>query len=629
MIPPRQLTPDQIAAVQCPERVCFLLAPAGSGKTEVLIRRVIRILSETQGASFRVLAVTFTLKAADELRKRVEQSVGAEAWRVDADTIHGFALDWLRRFGAPVGIPPDVVVYAQRADRFAVLQRYFETLGEPLRDEGSLTQILDRIDQLRTELVATEDAPDEPLVGTDLRLPDIYEAYVIALNSANGVDFPGMLSKFVELIDADPSVARRFRRAYHYVFVDEGQDLTKAQARLLHRLVGDDLQLFVVADARQSINAWAGGGIEWARLLVGNDAIELQLAHNFRCAIRILEVAGRVAKNFEKHRNDAKAPPGSPPGSVEVRSAATESEEAEILADWVEGLLTHGLDESTIVTGESKAVTPEEIGVIARTRYPLDEVWSELVRRGHRVSVQTDTDSLLVTSEARLLHALLEVRDNEKDIPARRRVHDELRNLLPDTAIDLIVSPAQAFDVAFVRREAEGTAVAPLVESAMTVQDSAEGLDQFISAIPALALETEEWHGDSERLQDWWRGYRTSTRAHDRSLQGFLRYLYRVQRTRPDDPGIRLLTTHKAKGLEFRAVAVIGLTQGGFPDYRSMEEVKALDEERRAFYVAVTRASRALLLTWPTVRRSRYGRVWQAQPSQFLAEAGLLEKQPD
>jgi superfamily I DNA/RNA helicase len=338
MIPPRQLTPDQIAAVQCPERVCFVLAPAGSGKTEVLIRRVIRVLDESPGQSFRVLTVTFTLKAADELRQRVDQTVGEEAWRVDADTIHGFALDWLQRYGSPVGIGPDVVVYAERADRFAVLHRYFETLGEPLPDEQELAAILDHIDQLRTDLVPAEDVPDTLLPATNLRLPDIYEAYLIALDSANGIDFPGMLSKFIELMEADPSVTRRFRRAYHHVFVDEGQDLTKAQAKLLRRLVGDELQLFVVGDARQSIQGWAGGGIQWARLLVGDNPRELHLGHNFRCATRILELAGGLARNFAKRQSDATAPPGSPPGSIRVLSAANESAEAAAVADWIEDL---------------------------------------------------------------------------------------------------------------------------------------------------------------------------------------------------------------------------------------------------------------------------------------------------
>ena len=120
----------------------------------------------------------------------------------------------------------------------------------------------------------------------------------------------------------------------------------------------------------------------------------------------------------------------------------------------------------------------------------------------------------------------------------------------------------------------------------------------------------------------WGTEYRASTHAQERSGSGLLRFLLRVQQTRPDQPGIRLMTTHRAKGLEFRAVAVVGLNQGSFPDYRSLDNDEDLESERRAFYVSVNRASRTLLLTWPRLKRTRYSER-DAQPSQFLKEAGI------
>ena len=140
------------------------------------------------------------------------------------------------------------------------------------------------------------------------------------------------------------------------------------------------------------------------------------------------------------------------------------------------------------------------------------------------------------------------------------------------------------------------------------------------------ALESKAYLAEPDlgRLIGWWREYRASTTLQDRTIGGFLRYLLRVQQARPDQPGIRLLTTHRAKGLEFRAVAIVGLNQGTFPDYRAQPDSEELQGERRAFYVSVTRASRALLLTWPQRRRTRYGERL-AQPSQFLEEAGVLK----
>ena len=191
MAVPTRMTDDQQVVVNNQARVCLCLAPAGSGKTEVLIRRIERLLDESPGESFRLLAVTFTLKAAEELKTRVSGSIGEEAWRVDANTIHGFALDWLQRSGQVVGVSPDVVVYAERRDRVDLLRRFLDSVGESHLDEGTLLQILDRIDDLRTGLVKPVDAPDESFSGLSFRLRELYTAYLTGLDNAGGIDFPG------------------------------------------------------------------------------------------------------------------------------------------------------------------------------------------------------------------------------------------------------------------------------------------------------------------------------------------------------------------------------------------------------------------------------------------------------
>ncbi len=617
MAAPMRLTEDQRVVVNARARVCLAVAPAGSGKTEVLIRRIERLLDESPGDSFRLLAVTFTVKAAEELRGRVSSSIGEEVWRVDADTIHGFALDWLRRAGQAVGVLPDVVVYTEWRDRVDLLRRFLDSVEESHLSDQALSDILTRIDELRRDLVKPGEVPDESFRGSSFRLRDMYEAYLTALDDAGGIDFPGMLTKLLDLFEADPAVLRRMQRTYRQILVDEGQDLTNAQAELLHRIVGDALELFVVADARQSINGWAGGGMKWAEMLVGSDCERLELRHNFRCATRILSLAQKVALHFDPPRTDAEPPAGAPEGLVLHYAAQNSRDEARRIVDWIEGLVSTGMDPARLVPGEDPRVVPEDIAVIARTRFGLDDVQDELVRRGHGVSVQVDVGSFLSSPEARLFHALLEVRANSNNRPAWRRIEEELSHIRGGEPV--VVDDDH--DLRALLNAVSGTSSSSLVELVSNGTIDADGLEGIMGDLEAGDYVSGT---DLEQLVAWWLDYRAATAHHDRDAAGFLRYLLRVQQTRPDEPGVRLMTTHRSKGLEFRAVAVVGLTQGAFPDYRALGDAEEIDAERRTFYVSVTRASRALFLAWPMVRRTRYGQR-QADPSQFLREAGIAE----
>ena len=614
MSEPRRLTPNQMEAVNLTARQCLVIAPAGSGKTEVLIRRIERLLNESRGQSFRLLAVTFTVKAADELKARVARSVGEEAWRVDADTIHGFALGWLQRAGRAVGISPDVVVYAHDADRADLLRRFLNSVEEANVDEGTLIKILKRIDLLRTSLVKPADAPNELIGKLSFRLPELFEAYVTALDDAGGIDFPGMLTKLFDLFGLDPAVPKRMQRTYRQVLVDEGQDLTEAQESLLQAIVGNSLKLFVVADDRQSINGWAGGGMKWARKLVGSQSVQLELAHNFRCANQILTLARRVARHFDPPRTDAATPPGTPDGTLRTCMAGDSVAEAHMVADWIDGLVEEGIDPSVLIPGEWNRLVAEDIAVIARTRYGLDEVQRELEARNHEVSVQADAESFLSSPEARLFHALLEVGVNNRNRPAWRRIDEELFNILGNC----LGIADRCGNLSKLRELTSSTSAYPAVDLISRSKFDANGLDELAKSVRIGDYFTDR---DLDRWDAWWSTYRASTAHQDRSGTGLLRFLLRVQQTRTDQPGIRLMTTHRSKGLEFRAVAVVGLTQGSFPHYRSLRSKEELESERRAFYVSVTRASRALLLTWPRQRNTRFG-MRRADPSQFLLEAG-------
>ena len=166
--------------------------------------------------------------------------------------------------------------------------------------------------------------------------------------------------------------------------------------------------------------------MQWAQMLVGPNHQRFELQHNFRSATRILSLSRRVAHHFNPPRTDGGTPPGAPEGLLLARVAEDSAQEAQIVVDWVDGLVLKGVDSSLLVPGEEPRITAEDIAVIARTRYGLDDVQEELRTRGYQVSVQVDSGNFLGSSEARLFYALLEVRANPHNRPALRRIEEEL-----------------------------------------------------------------------------------------------------------------------------------------------------------------------------------------------------------
>lgn len=605
---PTQLTPYQEQAVNQDGVRLLLVASAGSGKTEVLTRRVIRHLSASVGQTFRVLAVTFTVRAAQELQSRLQASVSSEAWRVDADTVHGFALDWLMRFGQSVNVYPDTVVYAEDADRLNLLADFVTSLGESA--DADLRAVLRAIDDHR---LGAGDTPVGPRVGT-VPFADLYEGYVTALDAANGIDFAGMLTKFIDASTEDPRFLENFWSTYRHVLVDEGQDLSRAQAEVLDRLASPPVDLFVVADDRQSINGFAGGSFANVRRLVGESAVRgaLQLPHNFRCATSVLHAAELVAGHLRDRPPPALAVTNAPSGLVRLRATSSPDDEGDVVAKWALGLLERGLEPANLAEGEDPTVTPEEIAVIARARWLLDPVVSALDDLGIQVSIQTDTQSLLATPAGRVLLEGIGIAATTDNAPALRRLLDEL------IGAGVVVNDEQV-DVVQVMRGSGLTELECIADALESL--AVDNIEDRLTALESAAADSA-WLDDVRAVRTLWANYAVAVPHHRRDLAGFVRHAGRAQQTRPSDPGVRVLTIHKVKGLEFKAVCLVGAYNGVLPDWRATTP-EAIDEERRAFYVAMTRASRELLVTYPQQTMDRYGRAHSQDPSIFAVEAGL------
>lgn len=232
MTHPPSLTEEQRHVVELGDGPHLLTAPPGSGKTEVLVRRAIYLLERSPGELFRVLALTYTVKAAEELRTRVAEAVDPdERWRVTAMTFHSFGLDMLEHYGAPVGVASNVALFDDIVDKVAILVPLLEQEGLDLGsvDDNGWQKLFAAIARLKVDACPPESAPSTPVLHGLLSLKEAYEAYEVALVTAGGIDYEGMVTQACRLLLTDPWVGEHYRRMYRHVLIDEGQEMAPAQ----------------------------------------------------------------------------------------------------------------------------------------------------------------------------------------------------------------------------------------------------------------------------------------------------------------------------------------------------------------------------------------------------------------
>jgi len=623
------LTAEQRSIVEAPDGTYLVVAPPGSGKTEILVQRIIHLLTSSPGKTFRVLALTFTNKAAESLRARVAPSIVGEEWRLFSGTIHAFCLELLQTYGESVGVTASTTIIDSEDDRADALQRGLEDSGyatEPI-DASALRRMLGEIDRLKWNLVPPETAPQRVLSGTNITLQQAYVAYEGTLESYGALDFPGMLFKAHALLTQEPWVADHYRSIYKHVLVDEAQDLNFAQYELVKRLwLGGTANIIFVGDRNQAIYRFAGASPKYLDLFRTDfGAHEVALTSNFRSAVSIVEAANSLSQHIT-HGSRQVRPMSSEAGavgSVEAWEFPTEDDEAIGVADWISTLLSSGLPPSWLHAEEERRMQPEDVCILARTRYALSRMGVALETRGIRHVMRSGELGLFDSQAGQLVNVCLRVLANRRDVPSARRLA-RMMGLSedgdsPQEVRDLIVElsrrtslPADAVDA--IQRIAAGSAFQPQLQRLIG--------SEYPERDDIPIEEVDLWASDREELALQWRNYAIRAGEAEKSLPAFLRFLSYSQRVSLEDPGVRVLTVHAAKGLEFRAVALVGMNDGMFPYYLSLNDSEELDDERRNAYVAISRAARALRLTRPRFRQTRYG-PRRDVPSRFVQEMNL------
>ena len=378
------LTPQQTEAVKLGDGAHLIKAPPGSGKTEVLVQRVIHLLDRSPGDLFRILALAYTVKAARELENRVRMLVpDRDLWRVNATTFHSFGLGILQNYGRPVGLKHPITVISDIEDKRLLLIHLLDDPENPFNpiegvDHSQWRSLFDEIARRKTNLEPPDQVDDVWVLDGQVSLHEAYEAYETALAGAGSVDYEGMISQTVKLIRVDPWVGSHIRRQYRHILVDEGQELTRGQYELLKTIRGGLVSnIFVVADDYQSINSFAGGGPRFLRKFVSDfNASERNLNTNFRSAETIVDILGSLRQHIGgQHKEAPTTSGGLARGWVGARSYADEESEAMAVGEWIRSAFRKGLDQEWVYQGEATRWRPRTSASLVEPDTPLGPWW--------------------------------------------------------------------------------------------------------------------------------------------------------------------------------------------------------------------------------------------------------------
>jgi DNA helicase-2/ATP-dependent DNA helicase PcrA len=622
------LNPAQREAVLHTEGPVLVVAGAGSGKTRVLTRRIAHLLGAVGVKPPEILAITFTNKAAGEMRERVGDLVGPPARAAWVMTFHSACGRILRREAQRLGYRSNFTIYDQ-ADQIRLVKRCLEELE---RDPKRFTPrgIHSQISNAKNTLVSPEDYGERVASFYDQTVAEVYDLYQKRLFASNAVDFDDMLFLTVDVLERFPEAREKWQEAFRYILVDEYQDTNHAQYRLLQLLAENHRNVFAVGDPDQSIYGFRGADIrnvlEFEHDFPGSYTIALE--QNYRSTQHILDAAnGIIRHNRERKEKNlwSELGDGDPVRVIEVED---EHAEARYVAAEIALLVEEGFSGS-------------EVAVFYRTNAQSRVLEDVLVRQGIAYQV-IGGPRFYERAEIKDLVAYLQVLDNPYDAVSLLRIANRPRRGIGDTSLARLQTWADQREISLWEATAEaetaGVGAAPqkalkafrgTIESLMSAAMELE-VPELIEEVLARSgymesLEAErtiEAQGRMENLQELvsvareWR-----EQAQDTTLSAFLQEisLYSDQDAiRGDASLVTLMTLHNAKGLEFRAVYLIGMEEGIFPHSRSIEE-QGIEEERRLCYVGMTRAQERLTLLHAS-SRMLYGGRNHNLPSRFLDE---------
>lgn len=627
------LNKEQKQAVMHTEGPLLLLAGAGSGKTRVLVHRIAYLIDEMGVNSYNILAITFTNKAAGEMRERVDDMIGFGADRIWVSTFHSTCVRILRRYIDLLGFDTNFTIYDTDDQKSIVkdICKRFDIDTKYIKERT----IMSAISSAKDELISPVEYEMQTMGDFNKKkIASVYKEYQSVLKKNNALDFDDLIVKTVELFKTHPEVLNSYQERFKYIMVDEYQDTNTAQFELIRLLADKYRNLCVVGDDDQSIYKFRGANIRNILDFEKNypDATVIKLEQNYRSTQNVLDAANAVIRNNHGRKEKALWTDRGTGSLIHFRQLDNAYEEAEYIASDVAG------------KAKRNEVLYGDCAVLYRTNAQARVLEERFVMEGIPYDVVGGTN-FYSRKEIKDILAYLKTIDNGKDDVAVRRIINIPKRGIGAATIAKVQDYAEMKDVSFydaLRESGEITAIGrardkirPFVDLIQTFRSKLEYysltdlMEDILDKTGYIKELQESGEEDAEdrisNIDELVSKVVAYEETHDEpTLSEFLEEVALVadiDRVDADDNRVLLMTLHSAKGLEFPVVYLAGAEDGVFPSYMSIvsDDAGDLEEERRLAYVGITRAKEVLTITCAKQRMLR-GEVQYNPVSRFVKE---------
>ena len=617
------LSTKQLQIVEAADKYIYVIAGAGSGKTRTLTERIVRTLSQSKRGE-RVLAITFSNKAANELRERLLQSYTESQLNdlVYVGTVHNFCMEIVLQRGSAIGLPEDLHIFESVEDRFEIFRTALDNVPQMkakyLNQEGKVNskgirELFDLLSKAKRDFKFPSDYSEKPLSQR------LYQEYNDLMLAQNAIDFDDILLYAYRILAEKPSIARIYQRMYKHICVDEAQDLNKAQYSVIKTIAGEATAILMVGDPNQAIYGFNGSSSCYMCKDFPNDygAKKYELIDNYRSSHEVIEAAKKIEPSF--------AMEGQLPIQGELASFVFEDEQAEAIwiSQKIDELLQNGHPDV-----DGGKILPDQCAILARNRYVFSALTKLFDEQNREYNIRVSANQGLFSESVffKLFDLGLRIIMNKCDI-----LHlSEMINLMGATSNTIKTYDELKESPLLINLFGKDGAAA--INLAWDIIQSSNRQFKFDKALEILGTYCESsihFSDDNERSlvyndylawKERWVKYVRASSIEDRTITHMMRSIALGITNVSNETGITLSTVHMSKGLEFDVVFIMGLNEGVFPDYRALNDSKQLDEEQHNMFVSITRSKRLCYLSYPLVRVMPWGDSRAQKPSRYLVQ---------